>query len=341
MQLEQELEMQFEMRHKEHLQRTRTLFSSYIERVKRTKSNLFISFTKWQESNEIDLLFNAKKHDLESGGYLLFLKGQGIAINPGQSFMKDITQSGYSLHDIDIVIATESYSSVEELFHLNRESNLQLASYAAPPHIIRFLLHPELMQSLIGHFRPKSRQEKESIVSLETFSDGEEELELVSGLTLAYMQTAGNGLAIRLEGDGTSLGYISHGGYLDAHSAFFSSCSLLIAGVGNTCPEDLEELTLQKDSLGYHGLKKLVEGAQELKVALLSEFSRSMGDIRIELTQKVQKDASCHVLPLHSGFSMHLDALAIQSTGRLATADDVRVVRVNGALMYVAEEDIC
>ncbi len=347
MQTEIELDVLFEKRHQEHLEKTRNLFTSYMQRVKRTKSNLLTSYTGWKEVDEHALLFRAKECEQEEGGYLLFLNGKGIAINPGRDFFTKICKDGYSLQDIDIVLATYASASLQEaipeLFHLNREVNRTLVSYGQDAHPIRFFLHPDLL----GLLKPTSRQEREGIASLETFSAGEETYALTDDLSLAYMALEGKGVAIRIEApnQALSLGYISHGGFVAGLQDFVSNCTLLIGAVGATPAEDLEQVTFQKDTLGFMGLVAIANAAKAVDLMLVSEFSQAFGDIRIELIEKLRKVTGARILPMQHGFTMHLDGLAIETSAKgLTSYDDVQIVRPFGPcspLLYLAPCDIC
>jgi hypothetical protein len=347
-------------RRQEYLSRTRELLHTYIEKPKKLKSNHLLSLTRWPKApqqyvgyfsfEELQTLFDAKNCDQEEGGYFLALAEKGICINPGTHFFEAFCEKGNSLQDIDIVIVTKNDKKVLEavgrLQALNRECNRTLVSLGLEPHIIRFFLEPELYSPLFGTFRPQFREEKESIVSLETFSESAESIMLEKGLSLSYMKSASSCLAIRLDADSLSFGFLAGGGVHEGLVDFFSPCNILLIGIGECSPEDLEKVRLEKDSVGYFGLYSLLEHSSSCKLALVSEFSRHMGDLRIELARKLVADLRSDItlLPLDHGFSLELDALAVKTAEKsFASYDALRVVRPNGSfgpLVYVAEEDL-
>lgn len=353
----------FDKRRQEHLTEMRQLFSSYMQKPKRSKTNLFMSFSAWPARcrhkdgafsfEEHQALFDAKNSDLQEGGYFLSLNQKGICINPGKTFFQELCQKGYSLQDIDVVLATQHSHAIQEaitsLHSLNRECSRTLLSYGEPPHIIRFFLHPELYASVSSQFRPLFREELNSVLSLETFTKSEEVRALDDLLTLAYTKTEGASLALRLDLEGSknsSFGYIAKGGYHESLESFFAPCSILTAGIGECVAEDLEKVALQKDALGYYGLLKLIERSKNLKLALVSEFSRSMGDCRLELIQKLKTDimGDTKALPLDKNFSLDLDTLVVQTHSKsFCSFDDVRALRPNGAfgeLIYLDSSDV-
>ena len=120
----------------------------------------------------------------------------------------------------------------------------------------------------------------------------------------------------------------------------------MIGGIGSTPATDLEKLELQRESLGYYGLYELIKNAPSLQLALVSEFSRSMGDCRLELIQKLTQDVNSRakILPLDSNFCLHLDALVIATENqKVTTLDDIRVVRPNGSfgqLYFLDKADV-
>ncbi len=362
MQTDTAFDILFDKRRQEYLTEMRELFSSYMQRPKQLKTNLIRSFSSWPTRNrdtlgnfsfeEHQALFDAKNSDIQEGGYFLALNQKGICINPSGNFFEEFCQKGFSLQDIDVVIATNPSDSIEKtltsIYNLNRESNRTLMSYGQEPHVIRFFLHPELHASVSSHLRPTIREELGSILSLETFTKSHEVRSIDDTLSLCYAKTEGDNLALRIDaiGNGISVGFISSGGYHDGLRGLFSPCSLLIAGIGECTAEDLEKVTLQKQTLGYYGLLELIQNAPNLRLALVSEFARSMGDLRLELVQKLlsELDAGPKVLPLDKDFCLNLDTLTVETHAKsYCTFDDVQVVRPNGSfapLQFLDASDV-
>lgn len=356
------LDILFDKRRQEHLEKTRELFNSYMRKPKLLKTNLLMSFSAWPEVckhkegifslTEHQALFDAKNSALQEGGYFLSLQQKGICINPSGTFFEELCQKGYSLQDIDVVFATANLPSIQEtikcLHSLNRECNRTLVSYGQEPHVIRFFLHPELFATLSSELRPIIRQELNSVLSLETFTKSQEVRALDDNLKLSYTKTEGGNLALRIdaEDEQISFGYISQGGYDESLDSFFAPCTILTAGIGECPVEDIEKVSMQHTSLGYFGLSNLIEGLTNLKAVLVSEFSRSMGDCRLELIQKLKREQSTHpkILPLDKNFCLQLDLLAVETApNSYCSFEDVRVVRANGsfgALLFLGSDDV-
>lgn len=352
MQTDTQFDILFDKRRQKYLSEIREHFSRFLQKPKQLKTNLLLSLTSWpEESFELhQTLFNSKNSDIQEGGYFLSLQGLGICINPSGDFFDLFYKKGFSLHDIDIVLATTAQESVQEaikrLFTLNRECSRTLMSYGQDAHIIRFFLHPELYSQVSSLFRPIIREELGAIQSLQTFTKSLEERPLADGIHLAYCNAEGQNLGIRIDcpDEDLSVGFVSSGGYASDLNELFKPCSILIAGVGHCSGKDLEKLDLQKQTLGYNGLYKLVENAPNLSLLLVSEFSRSMGDCRLELIQKLKSECDCIALPMDSELCLQLNARVVETeSGTFASCEDVKVIRPNGPfsrLMFLSQEDV-
>lgn len=352
----------FENRRAEYLKETRELFSAFMQQPSRVKPDLFLSFTQWEGGQPKDkapfsladhkLLFGPTQIDEEKGGYYLRVAGKGIAISPGKTFFASLFQQGFTLFDIDLIIAphpsAEMGAILKEIHALNRELNRTLLSYEQEAHVIRFLLHPELYSELSRELRPEFREERHSLHSLETFAqnDGEESYEISQDLHLAYTKAQNDALALRLQTKNFSLGLLSGTGWHERLKPFFASCRFMLCGIGQTPAEDLEQVSLQTDALGLFGLAQLLESLPGLDLVLLSEFSRQDGDIRLELVKKIRQMAAKGpaILPVAFGFRLQLES------GDVVTANnqhihyqEVKVVRAEGSfgtLLYVSNENI-
>ncbi len=342
----------FEKRRHEYAAAKRSLFTSYVSQPKKEKTCTLVSFTKWHLGESHRELFMEKESDLQEGGYYLVLQGLGIAINPGKDFFSSFCKKGYTLQDIDIVIQTYSDPQITnqllEIQEINQRANQKLIPYGEEPHLIRFFLHSEAFGHFTTRFRPTFRKERDSLFLLETFSQKEETLALGDGLELAFIRLEQDGYAVRISDkkEGHQIGYISHGGYRDALSDFFQPCTLVIAGIGKSSIEDLEKIALEKDSLGFFGIIKLLEGLENLDALLVSEFSKGLGDIRIELLHKIQStlDNGPKLLPLDDSFVLDLETNAVRlENGSFSLLRDVRSIRPYGSfskILYVSNEDL-
>lgn len=362
MQTESMFDLQLDKRRQEYLAKSRELFSTYMQRPKRLKENLFLSCTGWQEPpaqkaeifslQEHQMLFGGNQQDKQEGGYFFSLAEKGICLNPSRNFFEYFCQQGFALQDIDVVIITCPSDGCKEalqlLHNMNRECNQTLLSYQQEPHVIRFLIHPELYAALSPALRPLFRQELNSVISLETFNKKAESLALSNNLALFYAKITNQTLALRFEeqNQNLSIGYLSGSSWNSDCDNFFESCTIMLVGVGETSPEDLEGASMLQGSLGYSGLSQMLYALPHVKLALASEFSRLMGDIRLELIKKLEKEITpaARLIALDRGFHLQLDTLVIETqSNAFAAFDDVRVIRPNGSfsqLMFLACDDV-
>jgi len=352
----------FESRRQEHLAEIRQLFSGYMQRPDEVKEDLFLSFSEWEGAKtqkkpgfslaEHKLLFGPSEIDEQKGGYFLRLEETGIVFNPGNDFFERLFQQGFTLFDIDLVIASSNGAATKQVLSvihaLNRELNRTLLSYEQEPHVIRFLLHPELYSEISAELRPEYRQERHSVIALETYAgtSDEESYAIDKDLTLYYTNTQEEAIALRLETKKASIGLLTGAGWQEKLKRFFASCTIMLSGIGKTPAEDLEMVTLQTGNLGYFGLCQMLHALPGLELVLLSEFSRQDGDIRLELIKKLtqEQESQAKILPLDSGFCLSLDRLTVATANnKSAHYQEVSVVRAEGAfakLLYVAKDDL-
>jgi hypothetical protein len=203
--------------------------------------------------------------------------------------------------------------------------------------------------------RPQFREERSSLVCLETFQDGygEECYELDPRIKLWYAK-AEEALMIRLEltkeaASSVSFGYLTNASWSPSCSSFFKECSVLLLGFGQTSPEDLEKISIQSSCVGYFGLAQASEELENLQVLLVAEFCSSQGDIRLEIIKKLKQESSQKaeeqtIFPVEQGFILDLDGMRIK-TGRhnFSDCENVRVVRCEGMfspLAYLSQDQV-
>lgn len=351
----------FDKRREEHLKKTRALFTCYMEQSAQEKTDQLISFTGWpEESSEKSTLFSLADHKLlfgphlvdeQKGGYYLCLEQNGICINPGKDFFSALTASGKTLFDIDVVICSRKDRDLEEalkeIHTLNRELNRTLLSYEQEPHVIRYLLHPTLYSALSAELRPEFREERHSIITLETFGGGatEETYQIADSLSFAYTKTANANLGIRFSSPKDSIGFLLGANWQESLQPFFASCSLMVLGIGKTSAEDLEKVALHTDSLGYFGCFQCIQAQPRAELVLVSEFSRQNGDIRLELVKKLAFDVKTQakLLPIDAGFCLDLNTKEIEVSSQKTTPyQEVHALRPQGSfakLIFIGVED--
>lgn len=356
----------FEKRKQELLSLTRSRLLESLNKPKKRLTPELISLSGWQacEMNldapftlsSFEALFSSAKTDLQKGGFFISTQAGGILLNPSLGSLEQLFQHGLTLHDIDFVIlsdyAGEEEREVLKLYELNRLFNQTLTRYEEPPHVIRYLLHPEAYARLVGELRPEYREERQSVRALEPFfgPENEEVIALDETSQLIYTKPQnGKALALRLElqQPKLSFGLLWGNGWDESLAPFFSECEIILAGVGRVSPADLEKLSLQQESLGYFGLSELAKRTEALKLLLVSGFSKSEGDIRLELIKKLKAELalesnSCFIID--HGFSLQLDPLSIKTrSGKFEPYDEVSQVRLDGTfgkMAYVSREHL-
>lgn len=369
----------FNERREKYLQRKQSLFSEYVQKETSCKEqNLFFSLnssatTLYSEKKEntplsiqdLKNLLSPSLSDTHNGGYFLRWNQKGIVINPSKEFLNRFCALGHHLWDIDYIIVTSSDLPVELelIYSLNRELNNTLVSYEQEPHVISYLLPPKVYAEYAAKLRPQFREERSSLVCLETFQDeyGEERYELRPEIKLWYAKAGSSSLMIRLELSkeieempAVSFGYLTTSSWTHLCSSFFKDCSILLLGFGQTGPEDLEKISTQTSCIGYYGLTQASETLENLQVLLVGEFCLSQGDIRLEIIKKLQQESSQQaehqtIFPIEQGFILDLENKYIK-TGmsklapyQFSDCEKVHVVRCEGMfspLVYIHKDQI-
>lgn len=306
-----------------------------------------------------------------SGGYFIHWNGKGVAVNPGQNFMKNFHQAGLFVKDIDYVIVTgsaaESYADIAEIYELN----YQLNKINPELHIINYHLCQKAHQNLSPILKPNFKQERNTVHCLELFLDSPdvEKTVLSNDMTLTYfpgsstevfsedrLAKAPSCLGIRLDlknGEedrkAIRLGYISGTGWSPLLSHHLGHCDVLITGFGSTGTQDYNRLKYNDDSLGYNGTLSLTEEVHP-SLLLCSEFSGKDGDIRLEVIKKMRKDLaaseqgmkhSVSILPADSNLFVNLKGIQVRCNVSNAVVEPSSVVVMKtaesfGTLQYLS-----
>lgn len=297
-----------------------------------------------------------------TGGFYLRWENQGIAINPGKNFLKNLHRAGLSVMDIDYVIVTDedsaAYADTLDIFDLTHQLNKMGRHF----HLIRYYLSVKAFKELSPKLQPHFKQEKETIHRLDIYIDSPEveKIELSDQIRLNYFSTSpksisyteqtgahSSSIGIRLELMGKekafNIGYVSGMSWSPLLSQHLAPCDLLIAGIGNTNSSDYDKMTYVDHELGYFGVASLAEEVNP-KLLICSEFSGKEGDIRLEVIRKMRRECkgtSSTLLPGDLGMVILLPEMKI----RCCVSDEfvdyrhIHVVRSRGAfspLNYVA-----
>ena len=312
----------------------------------------------------------------DSGGFFIRWDECGIVINPGPNFLENFHSRGLFLKDITHVIVTkeapEAYTDVKRIYDLN----YQLNKINPELKVIHYYLNHKAHKELSHVLKPNFKQERNTVHSLELFLDSPdvETEELSKGVTLNFFGTAAKGgfspgadfkaaskgsathsLGIRLDLTGVGretlrIGYISGMPWTPMLAHHLGRCGLLIAGFGNTNPNDYGKLSYNESTLGYFGTYTLLE---EVKPDLLlcTEFDGREGDIRLEVAKKMRKEYQTTsavtsknipaILPADKGLFVDLDSLRLECSisGTLFEPKDILVVKTNdtfGGLRYMS-----
>lgn len=332
----------FEKQQQAFLAKKSALFSEYMQKIhQNTKENIFISCTGWDETKtmNLDLLLGSSTAAVQQGGYFFRYNGIGVCINPGTNFFERFSEQGFHLWQIDKIIVTSNHPSMccdLPLIHkLTRQINLQLAEHEQEPHVIEYFLHPDVFASHQALLRPHFRQEKESLLCLETFNTAEKRC-FSPNLTFSYTKE-GDALLCRFDlQNGQCLGYVDKQ-WDDSFAPFFSGCTVLIT----TYCSQLMNTQIEA-----------------LKCVLLTEFVLTDGDIRLEATKQLRQQCpDITILPLECGIGIDLDYLTLvtpKNPQSKATdsenfetkynlgipLDDVRIMRLQnfGTMKYLSCE---
>jgi len=282
----------------QHLSQKNRQFSEYMKRLETLhNANFFISLNSWEKSKNAfalkQLLCN-KKALTEKGGYFFRYKQTGVLINPSQNFLDTFSSLGFHLWHIDAVVITkdssDSSAQTRLIHQLNKELNTTLYSNNCPPHVIRYFLHPDSYNSCAKDVRPTFKEERESLICLETF-DSVETKHVSEAIAFDYKNGPDCAHAIRFSLDnGKSLGFALNGDTLEANDEFFAPCTCLI-----TTPH------------------VALAPSEHTALVLVSEFDASEGDTRIEEIKRMRYQntkRAVPIFPLDTSLTVDLDTLS-------------------------------
>lgn len=327
-----------------------TQMGLYLERREKrglTQEDELYCFNGW--SGVPSSLWLSSHNWQGSGGFFIRWKGEGIALNPGRSFLERFHAQGLHVRDIDRVIVThatpEICSGVEQLYRLNSKLN----SNAHDVHLLHYYLQREAFQSLSSILKPQFKQERNNLHCLELFMDSPdvERLEIGPRIALNYFPIQGAliGISVDLKGDKQNLriGYLAGGGWNPLLSHHLGACDILIAAFGKTHLNDCHQISYNADTLGFNGCATL---QQEIapRLMLCGEFDGCEGDIRLPAIQKLRSanySQGTTLLPAENGLRLCLMNWAVQCnlSGQWVTPQKIKVVQTESAfapLKYLA-----
>ncbi len=306
-----------------------------------------------------------------TGGFYLHWHGKGVVINPGRSFLEQFHRRGLFVKDIDSVIVTQehmdAYADIKEIYELNYQIN----QACDQPHLIHYYLNQKAYHHLSGVLKPRFKQERYTVHTLELFMDADmEHMELSPEISMDYFVTSaqstttmtpgyervsapsGNlGLRLLLKDNAhqMTLGYIAGAGWTPALSQHLGVCDFLLVGVGNTNSADYHKKSYLPNQLGFFGVSSLLE-THPPKVLVCTEFGGREGDLRLEMVRKIRqewqqrrptKEPTTAILPSDRGFFLDLKTNCVRcsATGQFTDARHIRVIRSAGAfseLLYLS-----
>lgn len=290
-----------------------------------------------------------------TGGYFLRWNKKGIVINPGKNFMHHFHSSGLNIQDIDFVIVTQdnpnNYVDIQEIYDLNYQLNRKNNQHLQ---IIHYYLIQNAYQELSRKLKPNFKQERHTIHHMDLFLDSPEteKIDLNQDISLHYfpastvealtqnfgspqekLQKSPSSLGIRIElkfpneKKTLSIGYLSGTSWTPLIGHHLGHCDVLIAGIGNTQPNDYHKVSYMEDCLGYFGCYSLLEEIAP-KLMICTEFGGREGDIRLELLKKMRNDLPTKhstVLPGDLGLILDLNQLKIKCSISDAFVDPAKI----------------
>jgi hypothetical protein len=315
--IEQQVEpyLHFQKSQEEYIRLKQALFAKYmhIEPHKPMQDSFFCmngsSFLRLSLSSaELTSLFSCTPPATRNGGYFFRYNQKGICVNPSTHFLEQFCNFGLHVWDIDTVVVTsaaaESAKELELIHQLNCKLNSMLVSYEQEPHVISYLVHPASYARFASFLRPLYREEKGSVISLDTFQK-EEKIDIAGGVRVAFKNNGPEELLIRLEYKTSSFGYGTASFWDDSCSSFFQGCDRMLLGMGSLSIEDLEGLSCGNFSSAIAAMQK----NPYLRLLLLSEFDSALGDIRLAAARKCASN-QIHAIPLDHGFKIALDTFS-------------------------------
>lgn len=256
-----------------------------------------------------------------SEGLYLRWNGKGIVLNPGEHFLKRFHAKGIHFRQINIVIATEYSPSIQSGIEQISLLNSQLNGVSSSCHLIHYYLQLKAYQKLAHHLKPRFKQEKNTVHSLEVFEDSSEveSLSLSEDIHLSYwMSTSSNlhsTLAIKLAlkaKDDTTIQW----GYLTCSSPCLSAPLKALDGLLiHLRGSDLNVFDPQGVPRKFLSeINELIRIKKETqpKFLLLMGFEERLGDLRLEIARRLRKEhdqstqENSVVLPADCGMIMDL-----------------------------------
>jgi len=266
-----------------------------------------------------------------NGGYFIYWKGCGIAINPGKYFLENLMYHQLFLQDIHAVIITHerplSDAECERIWRLNRSIEMHEKCERKVTYYINRAALSYLPQ--IEHSDDSTTGQIVLALDLPMGGDVTSSIQINEHITLNYfscslakdytMQPVAHsflGIELILKGEEPlRIGYLSQLPWSPYLSKYLCDCQLLIAGLGKIETDDLNNETYNQDSLGYGGIKKLI---RELKtdLVLCSEYDLPNNQLLQKVIRDLRKESSTKttVLPVNTGLYIDLPSIRILSS---------------------------
>jgi hypothetical protein len=323
---------------------TKDGLSRYLHRPHRgvEKGHHLLFLEGWSEGRRAHLPHQGPF--ASSGGFFFSWEGTGIVINPGREFLERFHSNGYSICDIDHVIVTENdeelFRDLLSIYQLNLKANRTTEN----PHFIRYTLERRVHERMAPSLKPVYKHERDMVRPFDLFVDSTngESVELSPHVHLRYVPSKGQGEGglhlffdlFQKVGDPLSMCYLSRAPYSEKLKEMARGVDLLIAGFGHTGPYDLGKVEYSSDSLGFYGTLSLID-AIEPKLLVMTDFSGTEGDIRLEVAKKMRSEllqlgkGKTTVLPASSGLELNLVTLEVTCglTGAALHRDEVKMLK--------------
>ena len=354
------------------IRENRARFEKFISPGKSIKEGTFPFLSVLRKWNSYTPVLPTNGSHARGGGYFVYHKGFGIAIDPGYNFVQNFFENGFKLDDIDVVIITHAHNDhtveLESIFSLLYKRNRQqpenthkkidlylnlgtFKKYAAYfdlshknyPNYIKNIV---LIDSHNEYMVPKDLFESD--LSLITTKTQHHEM-ITATYALGFILKCGD-KTIRFTGDTGWNEIIEEGNAKLLESKQVDKIDILIPHLGSieesefnfdyakTIKENIQEGIFYEQHLGILGCICMIHSSRP-DLVIFSEFGEELKAIRSSVVKKISDAISIPCLPGDIGLCVRLDDLAIFcfKSGEMKQPNDIEVYEVKDDLFFVSD----
>lgn len=287
------------------------------------------------------------------GGFYINYNGNGIVIDPGVDFVKNMHRNYISIQDIDVVIVTHNHmdhnSDIEKLsslqYDLNRYYNqcnemldiLNTNPYTS--HNITWILDSIDYEC----FHDKN----DNVIELDEFTTekpivSDKHNILLRSIETNHIADKKASYAIRIKMDDMYIGYTSDTPYNEDLIPFFNDMGILIFNISDIYENDVQGIKNKKGHLGYNGSYNLLKETHP-SLAIASEFCCTNGDIRNDIVAQLISDlkSSSFVIPGEIGTTISIPDLLIKCSICHRDVEKNMILHISPDVPYGKLRHIC